>query len=156
MSIPSVGQLAPDFELMDDRNEAVRLSDFLGKPIVLYFYPEDDTPGCTTEACELRDDYHKYQESGIVVLGVSPDTPQSHTRFKQKFNLPFQLLADKDHRVADLYGTWALKTNFGRQYMGIKRTTFLIGPDGRVLRLFENVRAKGHSQEILAALRETT
>ena len=154
LPIPSVGRIAPDFELKDDRNEPVRLSNLRGRPVVLYFYPEDDTPGCTTEACEIRDDYQQYQKAGVEVLGVSPDTPKSHTRFKQKYSLPFPLLADKDHRVGELYGTWALKKNFGREYMGIKRTTFLIAPDGRIARVFENVHAKGHSQEILAALRE--
>jgi thioredoxin-dependent peroxiredoxin len=154
MTIPAVGKLAPDFVLKDDRNETVRLSDLRGRPVVLYFYPEDDTPGCTTEACEIRDDYASYQEAGVEILGISPDTPESHTRFKKKFDLPFPLLADEGHRVADRYGTWALKKNFGREYMGVKRTTFLIGSDGKIMRVFENVHAKGHSQEILDAVRE--
>jgi peroxiredoxin Q/BCP len=154
MTVPAVGKKAPKFELKNDRNETVRLSDFHGHPVVLYFYPEDDTPGCTTEACEIRDDYQSYKKAGVEVLGISPDTPESHTRFKQKFDLPFTLLADEGHRVADRYGTWGLKKNFGREYMGIKRTTFLIGADGKIIRVFENVHAKGHSQEILDALRE--
>jgi peroxiredoxin Q/BCP len=154
MAVPSAGKPAPDFELKDDRNESVRLSDLRGQPVVLYFYPEDDTPGCTTEACEIRDDYGSYEKAGVRVLGISPDSPESHTRFKKKFDLPFPLLADEGHQVADRYGTWGLKKNFGREYMGIKRTTFLIGADGKIIQVFENVHAKGHSQEILDALRE--
>jgi peroxiredoxin Q/BCP len=153
MAVPSVGQTAPEFELKNDRDEAVRLSDFRGKPVVLYFYPEDDTPGCTTEACEIRDDFGEYRKAGVEVLGVSPDSPKSHTRFKEKYDLPFTLLADEDHKIADRYGTWVLKKNFGREYMGVKRTTFLIGADGKIIHVFENVHAKGHSQEILSALR---
>jgi peroxiredoxin Q/BCP len=154
MTVPSAGQSAPDFELKDDRDETVRLSGFRGKPIVLYFYPEDDTPGCTTEACEIRDDYAEYRKAGVQILGISPDSPHSHTRFKQKYHLPFPLLADEGHRVADLYGTWGIKKNFGREYEGVRRTTFLIGADGKILRVFEKVHAKGHSREILDALRE--
>lgn len=154
VAIPKAGRKAPDFGLKDDRNETVRLSDMRGRPVVLYFYPEDDTPGCTTEACEFRDDYEAYQKAGVEILGISPDTPKSHDRFKRKFNLPFPLLADEGHRIADKYGTWALKKMMGREYMGVKRTTFLIGPDGKLLQVFENVHAKGHSQEILAALAE--
>lgn len=156
MTIPSAGQTAPDFALKDDHNRVVKLSDFRGKPVVLYFYPKDDTPGCTTEACEIRDDYADYRKAGVQVLGVSPDSAESHTRFKTKYDLPFLLLADEDHKVAERYGTWALKKNYGREYMGIKRTTFLIGEDGKILRVFENVHAKGHSQEILSALNEAS
>ncbi len=156
MTLPSVGQAAPDFELKDDNDQTVRLSDFRGKPFVLYFYPKDDTPGCTAEACEIRDDYSEYRKAGVQVLGVSPDSSKSHTRFKKKYDLPFPLLADEEHRVAERYGTWALKKNYGREYMGIKRTTFLISADGKILRVFENVHAKGHSQEILSALREAS
>jgi peroxiredoxin Q/BCP len=156
MTLPSVGQTAPDFELKDDSDKIVRLSDFRGRPVVLYFYPKDDTPGCTTEACEIRDDYSEYKKAGVQVLGVSPDSSTSHTRFKKKYDLPFPLLADDDHKVAERYGAWALKKNYGREYMGIKRTTFLIGPDGKIIRVFENVHAKGHSQEILTALHEAS
>lgn len=155
MTVPSAGERAPDFELRNDRGDVVRLADLRGKPVVLYFYPEDDTPGCTTEACEIRDDYHEYQQAGVEVYGVSPDSPESHARFKAKYSLPFPLLADEDHGVAERYGTWGLKKNFGREYVGIKRATFLIGPDGKVIRVFENVRPKGHSREILAALRDS-
>jgi peroxiredoxin Q/BCP len=156
MTIPTVGQTAPNFELKDDTGQTVKLSEYRGKPVVLYFYPKDDTPGCTTEACEIRDDYSAYKKSGVQVLGVSPDSPKSHTRFKEKYDLPFPLLADEEHKVAEIYGTWALKKNYGREYMGIKRTTFLIGADGKIIRVFENVHPKGHSQEILAALREAS
>jgi peroxiredoxin Q/BCP len=154
MTVPNAGQTAPDFELKNDHNETVKLSDFRGRPVVLYFYPKDDTPGCTTEACEIRDDYDKYAKAGVAVVGISPDSAKSHTRFKDKYDLPFSLLADEDHAVAERYGTWALKKNYGREYMGIKRTTFLIDADGEILHVFENVHPKGHSQEILSALHE--
>jgi peroxiredoxin Q/BCP len=120
---------------------------------VLYFYPKDDTPGCTTEACNFRNDYNAYQEGGVVILGVSPDSPKMHAKFKAKYNLPFTLLADIGHKVCDAYGVWGRKKKFGREYDGVFRTTFLIGPEGQVLKVFENVKPDGHSQEILEALR---
>lgn len=152
MTLPAVGAPAPPFELPADTGEIIRLADLRGRPLVLYFYPKDDTPGCTVEACAFRDDYRRYHEAGVVVLGVSPDSVESHRAFKAKFGLPFPLLADEDHRVAEAYGAWGEKHRAGRTYMGILRTTFLIGPDGRVLRVFENVKPEGHSAEILAAL----
>lgn len=145
--------LAPDFTLADENSVMHKLSEFRGKPVVLYFYPKDDTPGCTTEACNFRDDYHVYQEAGIVILGVSPDNPTDHVKFKAKYNLPFTLLADPDHEVCKLYGVWGLKKSMGREYEGVFRTTFLIGPDGKVVKVFENVKPDGHSQEVLAALK---
>jgi len=153
MPLPTAGTPAPDFELPSDSGATVRLADHRGHPVVLYFYPKDDTPGCTVEACAFRDDYSQYQQAGATILGVSPDSAKSHTKFKGKFNLPFPLLADEGHRVAEAYGVWGEKKNYGRTYMGIRRTTFLIGSDGKILRVFENVRSNGHSREILAALK---
>jgi peroxiredoxin Q/BCP len=143
---------APDFELMDETGTPRRLSDYRGKPVVLYFYPKDDTPGCTKEACSFRDDYSVYEEAGVVILGVSPDSPKSHAKFKEKYNLPFTLLADEEHRVCELYGAWGRKKFMGREYDGVLRTTFLIGPDGTILRVFPDVKPEGHSKEVLAAL----
>jgi len=143
---------APDFELMDETGTPRRLSDYRGKPVVLYFYPKDDTPGCTKEACSFRDDYSVYEEAGVVILGVSPDSPKSHAKFKEKYNLPFTLLADEEHRVCELYGAWGRKKFMGREYDSVLRTTFLIGPDGTILRVFPDVKPEGHSKEVLAAL----
>jgi len=149
----SANQPAPDFALADQTGAVRKLSEFRSQPVVLYFYPKDDTPGCTTEACNFRDDYHIYQENGIVILGVSPDSAKSHTKFIQKFELPFTLLADEDHKVCDQYGVWGPKKFMGREYEGVLRTTFLIGPDGNILKVFENVKPDGHSAEVLAALK---
>lgn len=143
---------APDFSLPDENGVSHRLSDFKGKPVVLYFYPKDDTPGCTTEACNFRDDFPKYVEAGIVLLGVSPDSAKSHAKFKTKHNLPFTLLADESHQVCELYGVWGRKKYMGREYDGVFRTTFLIGADGNILKVFENVKPDGHSAEVIAAL----
>ena len=143
---------APDFELLDDTNTPRKLSDFRGKNAILYFYPADDTPGCTKEACNFRDDYSAYEKAGVVILGVSPDTIASHVKFKKKFQLPFPLLADVGHKVCDLYGVWGLKKSFGREYEGVLRTTFLIDPNGNILKVFENVRPAEHSAEVLSAL----
>lgn len=143
---------APDFELLDETGTPRRLSEYRGKPVVLYFYPKDDTPGCIKEACSFRDDYSVYEEAGIVILGVSPDSPKSHAKFKEKYNLPFTLLADEEHRVCELYGAWGRKKFMGREYDGVLRTTFLIGADGTILRVFPDVKPEGHSKEVLAAL----
>jgi peroxiredoxin Q/BCP len=142
---------APDFELLDDSGNAFKLSDLRGKPVVLYFYPKDDTPGCTTEACNFRDNYSAYQISGITILGISPDTATSHAKFKNKFSLPFTLLADPDHKVCELYGVWGRKKMYGREYDGVFRTTFLIDAGGNVKKVFENVKPAEHSAEVLAA-----
>jgi len=143
---------APDFELPDENGELHRLSDYRGKVVVLYFYPKDDTTGCTTEACNFRDDYSAYQDAGVVILGVSPDSSKSHTKFKTKYDLPFTLLADIDHKICELYDVWGLKKFMGREYMGVFRTTFLIGADGMILRVFEKVKPAEHSAEILEVL----
>ena len=148
------GIQAPDFSLPDENNLTRRLSDFRGRPVVLYFYPKDDTPGCTTEACGFRDDYSAYVKADLVVLGVSPDLPKSHAKFKEKYSLPFLLLADDGHKICDEYGVWGPKKNYGREYEGVKRTTFLIDSNGRVAKVFENVRPAEHSAEVLEAARK--
>lgn len=147
------GITAPDFALLDETNIQRKLSDYLGQPVVLYFYPKDDTPGCTTEACNFRDDYSAYQQAGVVILGVSPDSPKSHAKFKAKFGLPFALLADENHEVCELYGVWGRKKFMGREYDGVFRTTFLIDEQGQIINVFENVKPAQHSQEVLAALK---
>ncbi len=148
----SAGKPAPDFTLRDETNTPRKLSDFQGKPVVLYFYPKDDTPGCTTEACNFRNDYDTYRKAGVVILGVSPDSPSDHTKFKEKYNLPFTLLADDGHQVCNLYGVWGPKKFAGREYEGVFRTTFLIDANGKIKKVFENVKPDGHSTEVLAAL----
>jgi len=142
--------LAPDFELIDETGQLRRLSEYRGKDVLLYFYPKDDTPGCTTEACSFRDDYSSYEKAGVVILGVSPDSPASHAKFKAKYHLPFTLLADTEHKVCELYGTWGLKKMYGKEYFGVLRTTFLIGKDGKIKKVFENVKPAEHSAEVLA------
>ena len=148
----STGTIAPDFTLLDETGTTHRLSDYRGRPLVLYFYPKDDTPGCTTEACSFRDGYSAYQQAGVTILGVSPDTPKKHAKFKEKYSLPFSLLADDGHKVCELYGVWGRKKFMGREYDGVFRTTFVIAPDGTIARVFENVKPDGHSAEVLAAL----
>lgn len=144
---------APDFELLDDTSVLRRLSEYRGKPIVLYFYPADDTPGCTKEACSFRDDYSAYEQADVVILGVSPDSPQSHAKFKKKFSLPFPLLADEGHKICDMYGVWGPKKFMGKSYEGVLRTTFLIDAQGNIARVFEGVRPAEHSTEVLDALK---
>lgn len=144
---------APDFSLIDENGIEKRLSDYHGKSVVLYFYPKDDTPGCTTEACSFRDDYSAYENAGVTILGVSPDSPKSHLKFKTKYQLPFTLLADENHEVCELYGVWGRKKFMGREYDGVFRTTFLISPDGIIIKVFENVKPAEHSQELLEALK---
>jgi thioredoxin-dependent peroxiredoxin len=147
----AAGIPAPDFELLDDTNVLRKLSDFRGKNVVLYFYPADDTPGCTKEACNFRDDYSAYEKAGIQILGVSPDTVRSHVKFKQKFQLPFPLLADEGHKVCDLYEVWGPKKFVGKEYEGVLRTTFLIDENGQIVKVFEKVRPAEHSTEVLSA-----
>jgi peroxiredoxin Q/BCP len=149
----SPGVKAPDFALPADDGTTVTLAGLKGRKVVLYFYPKDDTSGCTKEACGFRDSWKDVQRAGAVVLGVSPDGIASHQKFKQKYSLPFTLLADADHRVAAAYGAWGEKSMYGRKYMGILRTTFVIDGDGRISRVFEKVKAEGHAAEVLAALR---
>lgn len=146
------GDRAPAFSLPADTGETISLKDLKGKPVVLYFYPRDDTSGCTVEACEFRDHWKEVRKAGAVVLGVSPDSTRSHQKFRAKFDLPFPLLADEGHEVAEAYGAWGEKSMYGRKYQGILRTTFLIGKDGRITRVFEKVKPKGHAAEVLAAL----
>ena len=124
---------APDFELSDDSGASRRLSSFRGQPIILYFYPKDDTPGCTKEACNFRDDYSAYQQAGVVILGVSPDSPKAHVKFKAKYNLPFSLLADEDHAVCELYGVWGEKSMMGKKYMGVIRSHFVVDETGQLI-----------------------
>lgn len=143
---------APDFTLPDETGEMRSLSNYLGQNIVLYFYPKDDTPGCTTEACKFRDDYSAYEKSDVVILGVSPDSPKSHAKFKAKYQLPFSLLADEDHKVCELYEVWGKKKMYGKEYDGVFRTTYIIGKDGKILKVFENVKPADHSAEILSVL----
>jgi peroxiredoxin Q/BCP len=148
----NAGIPAPDFELLDDTNTPRKLSDFRGKDVILYFYPKDDTPGCTKEACNFRDDYSAYEKAGVTILGVSPDTVAAHVKFKKKFQLPFPLLADIDHKICDLFGVWGPKKFMGREYEGVLRTTFLIDKDGKIAKVFENVRPAEHSTELLSTL----
>jgi thioredoxin-dependent peroxiredoxin len=146
------GQPAPDFELASDAGERVRLSDLRGRPVVLYFYPQDDTPGCTKQARSFRDAYADFEERGVTILGVSPDTEASHVDFKQKYRLPFTLLADPDHEVAELYGVWVEKNAYGKKSMGIKRSTFVIDAGGTVAKWMPGVKPEGHADTVLAAL----
>jgi peroxiredoxin Q/BCP len=146
------GQQAPDFELASDTGERVRLSDLQGKPVVLYFYPKDETPGCTRQACGIRDAWDDYQARGAVVLGVSPDDEASHAAFKENHRLPFTLLADPDHAVAAEYGAWGEKKNYGKTYEGIIRSTFVVGPDGTLVKAMRNVKPDGHAERVLAVL----
>jgi thioredoxin-dependent peroxiredoxin len=149
----SAGNPAPDFTLQDENGITRKLSDYRGQPVVLYFYPKDDTPGCTTEACNFRDDYSQYTQAGVVILGVSPDTPKAHIKFKEKYHLPFTLLADEGHKVCELYGVWGRKKMMGREYDGVYRTTFLIDRQGKLVKVFEAVKPAEHSKEVLEALK---
>ena len=153
-NMPNVGELAPDFELRDDTGAVHRLSDRRGHFTVVYFYPADDTPGCTKEACSFRDNHAEFAAADTESCGLKPQTSASKQAFRAKYGLPFTLLPDEDHAVADRYGAWGEKVNYGKTYMGIIRSSFLIGPDGRVARVWPKVKAEGHGDEVLAALRE--
>jgi peroxiredoxin Q/BCP len=146
------GKPAPDFELESDSGETVKLSDFRGRSVVLYFYPKDDTPGCTTEACEFRDAYDVFRERGVEILGVSPDDVGSHGKFKTKYELPFTLLADPEHEVAEKYGVWGERSSYGKTSMWITRSTFIIDPDGNVARAMLGIKPAGHASEVLGSL----
>ena len=146
------GKPAPDFALTSDSGETVKLSDLRGKPVVLYFYPKDDTPGCTAQACGIRDDYGQFEERGAVVLGVSPDDESSHVKFKEKYGLPFTLLADPTHEVSEEYGVWKEKNYAGKTYMGVERSTFLIDSKGTVTKVMRRVKPDTHADDVLAAL----
>lgn len=146
------GDTAPDFEIQDDAGNPVKLSSFHGKDVVLFFYPKADTPGCTKEACNFRDTIGEFSKHNAVVLGISPDKPSAQAKFKSKFELSFPLLADTEHQVAEAYDVWKEKSMYGKTYMGIERTTFVIGPDGRVSKIFHKVKPEGHADEVLTAL----
>jgi peroxiredoxin Q/BCP len=146
------GGQAPNFQLDTDAGESFELSSLQGKNVVLYFYPKADTPGCTKEACEFRDTSNKFSKANTVIVGVSPDASKAQARFKEKFDLPFALLADADHRVAEAYGVWKEKSMYGKKYMGVERTTFVIGPDGKIKKIFPKVKVEGHAEEVLAAI----
>ena len=146
------GKPAAEFELASDDGETVRLADLRGRPVVLYFYPRDDTPGCTKQACGIRDAWGLFRERGAVVLGISPDTEASHAKFKERYSLPFTLLADPEHRVAEQYGFWVQKSMIGKKFMGIERSTVVIGPDGNVERVLRSVKPAEHAEQVLAAL----
>jgi peroxiredoxin Q/BCP len=147
------GKPAPEFSLPSDTGETVALEELRGKPVVLYFYPKDDTPGCTAQACGIRDAWGEFERAGAVVLGVSPDGEASHATFKEKYDLPFTLLADTDHGLAEAYGVWVEKQFNGKRYMGVERSTFVIDGDGNVARVFRRVKPAEHADQVLEALR---
>ena len=147
-----VGKKAPDFSLPDQDGVIRKLSDYRGKPVVLYFYPKDDTPGCTKEACSFRDGFEEYRKANIEVLGVSIDDENSHKKFREKYRLPFTLLADKDKKVVEKYGVWVEKNNYGKKYMGIARKTFLIDKEGIITHIFNKVDTENHATEVMAKL----
>ena len=149
----TLGEKAPDFRIQDDSGEWVSLSSFNGQVVVLYFYPKDDTTGCTKEACDFRDLFPKFKRGKAVVLGISPDNVKSHAKFRKKYDLPFTLLADEGHVVAEQYGLWVQKVFYGRKYMGVERTTYIIGPDRKIKMIFPKVNPDGHAEAVAAALR---
>lgn len=151
----NIGQLAPQFTLVNAEGENVSLEDYKGKKIVLYFYPKDMTPGCTTQACDFRDKYEDFSELNAVILGISPDDEKKHTKFIEKHGLPFELLVDANHAVAEAYNVWVLKKMYGREYMGIERSTFLIDEAGVLVKEWRKVKVKNHIQEILTFIEET-
>jgi len=146
------GKPAPEFELTSDSGQEVSLASLRGKPVVLYFYPKDDTPGCTAQACGIRDAWGEFERAGAVVLGVSPDGEASHVKFKEKYGLPFPLLADTDHKVCEEYGVWGEKSMYGKTYMGVVRSTFVINADGNVAKVMRKVKPDTHADDVLAVL----
>jgi peroxiredoxin Q/BCP len=148
----TLGEKAPDFSLLSDAGEEISLGSFKGKIVVLYFYPKDNTPGCTQEACEFRDLFPRFNRDKAVILGISPDSVRKHANFKKKYDLPFSLLSDTGHKVAERYGVWVEKTFWGRKYMGVERTTYIIGPDGNIKKVFAKVNPEGHAAEVQVAL----
>jgi peroxiredoxin Q/BCP len=154
MAYPKVGAKAPEINLLDDEGKKFKLADLKGSSVVVYFYPKADTPGCTVESCEFRDAHKTFAKKKAVIVGVSPDTPARQEKFKTKFGFPFKLLADTEHAAAEAYGVWQEKSMYGRKYFGIARTTFLIGPDGKIRNVFEKVKPKGHAGQVLDALAE--
>ena len=155
MAMPDVGDKAPAFSLEDQSGKTVKLSDFKGRKVVVYFYPKDDTPGCTREACAFRDEHSALQKAGAVVLGISPDSGPSHAKFAGKYKLSFPLLADTDHSVSEKFGAWGEKTLYGRKFMGIIRSTFLVDEAGKVARVWPKVKVDGHVDQVLEAVRES-
>lgn len=151
-----VGTKAPAFTLASDSGEKIKLSSFLGKPVVLYFYPKDDTPGCTKEACAFRDKSAELKKLGAVVLGVSPDDVASHAKFRDKYSLNFPLLADAEHALAEKYGAWREKNMYGKKSMGVQRSTYLIGADGKIVKVWKKVSVDGHDEQVLEALQALT
>ena len=147
-----VGKKAPDFKLKDQDGKTISLSDYKGKNVVLYFYPKDDTPGCTKEACSFRDELPRFGKIDAVILGVSPDSVDSHKKFAQKFELPFTLLSDENKKVVEAYDVWKEKNNYGKKYMGVERTTYLIDKEGKIKKIFNKVKVDGHSEEVMKAL----
>jgi thioredoxin-dependent peroxiredoxin len=150
--MPEEGKKAPAFKLKNQDDKSVALNDFKGKKVVLYFYPKDDTPGCTKEACSFRDEFPKFGDLNAVILGVSPDSPESHRKFIAKYNLPFTLLSDENKEVVEKYDVWKEKNNYGKIYMGVERTTFIIDENGIIKKIFHKVKVDGHSDEIKTAL----
>ncbi len=150
-----VGDMAPDFDVLTDEGTRLKLSDLRGKTVILYFYPKSDTPGCTKEAYSFRDAFPRFNTDRAVVLGISPDDVKAQAKFKAKYNLPFTLLADADHAIAEAYGVWGEKSMYGKTYWGVSRETFIIGPDGKIERVFEKVKPEGHAEEVLQALQPT-
>ncbi len=148
-----LNRVAPDFTLESDSSERITLSSLKGKTVVLYFYPKDNTPGCTQEACDFRDLFPRFARDKAVILGISPDSVRKHANFKKKYDLPFSLLSDTGHKVAERYGVWVEKTFWGRKYMGVERTTYIIGPDGKVKKIFAKVNPEGHAAEVQAAFK---
>jgi peroxiredoxin Q/BCP len=144
-----IGAAAPDFSAPTDGGGSLRLKDLRGKKVVLYFYPKDDTPGCTTESCDFRDAQAKFEAKDAVILGVSPDSVKSHDKFKQKFDLPFALISDEDHKIAEAYGVWQEKSMYGRKYMGIQRSTFVIDEKGKIAAIYDKVKVSGHVADVL-------
>ena len=149
----NVGENAPDFTVSDQSGETVTLSELRGKTVVLFFYPKADTPGCTVEACSFRDKKTEYDSDDVIILGISPDTPKAQSEFAEKFALPYRLLADADHAIAESYGVWGEKSMYGKKYMGIERTTFVIGKDGILTHIFRKVKPESHADEILTAIK---
>jgi peroxiredoxin Q/BCP len=145
----NIGDIAPDFELTDQFGDTHKLSDYLGKKVVLYFYPKDDTPGCAKEACGFRDNFQEFRKNNMAVLGVSKDSNKSHAKFQEKYSLPFTLLSDEDTSVCKTYGVWGEKQFMGKTHLGIKRTTYVIDEEGKVLKIYQNVKPEQHAQEIL-------
>ena len=152
--MPEVGKKAPDFTLLDQDGKKVSLKDFTGKKVVLYFYPKDNTSGCTKEACNFRDEFPKFKKSDAVIIGISPDSVNSHKKFAEKYNLPFTLLSDEDKKVLVKYEVWKEKSMYGRKYMGVERTTYVIDENGKIKKIFNKVKVDGHNKEVMEALKD--